>query len=86
MEPYDYTPDAMADAVAAAMAAKAETDAQDDLGTFPAKVSLAMAYVPVQKYDNLYDGGDALSHGTLFRSLDLPFYGTKNNEKGWSKP
>lgn len=77
MEPFDFTPASVAEAVAAAVAAKAETDVQDGLGTFPAKVSLAMAYVPYQTFDALYDDADALSHGTLFRSLDLPFYGSK---------
>ena len=77
MEPYDYTPGVMTDAVAAAMAAKAEADAEDGLSAFPRKVSLAMAYVPYQRFEALYEGGDALSHGTLFRLLDLPFYGAK---------
>ena len=44
--------------------------------TFPPKVSLAMSYVPYQRFENLYDEGKALSRGTLFACLDLPFYGS----------
>ena len=44
---------------------------------FPAKISLAMSYVPDQPFENLYDEKVALSRGTLFRSLDFPFYGAK---------
>ena len=36
---------------------------------------LAMAYVPVQQWQDLYDAEDALHRGTLFRQLDLPFEG-----------
>ena len=36
---------------------------------------LAMAYVPMQKWRNLYDCDVALSRGTLFSELDLPFLG-----------
>ena len=45
--------------------------------TFPAKVSLAMMYVPFQRFERLYDEEKALSRGTLFEELDLPFYGGK---------
>ena len=34
---------------------------------------LAMAYVPWQKFEDLYDPDTALSRGTVFPSLDLPF-------------
>ncbi|MBQ3154313.1 MAG: spore coat associated protein CotJA [Clostridia bacterium] len=47
---------------------------------FPAKISLAMSYVPDQSFENLYDETTALSRGTLFRSLDFPFYGAKTRE------
>lgn len=47
---------------------------------FPAKISLAMSYVPDQPFENLYDETTALSRGTLFRSLDFPFYGAKTRE------
>lgn len=40
--------------------------------------TLAMVYVPEQKFDCLYDTSEALSHGTIFKELNLPFYGCKN--------
>ncbi len=45
--------------------------------TFPAHVSLAMMYVPFQRFENLYEPEKALERGTLFADLDLPFYGGK---------
>ena len=35
--------------------------------------ALAMAYVPSQKFENLYPAAEALRHGTLFADLDLPY-------------
>ena len=49
--------------------------------TFPAKVSLAMMYVPYQRFENLYDEEKALQRGTLFEELDLPFYGGKGGNR-----
>lgn len=47
--------------------------AQDScIDTYP----IAMAYVPMQKWGELYDPMSALSHGTIFRELDLPWYPT----------
>ena len=40
-----------------------------------AKCSLAMAYVPWQKWEKLYDDEKALEIGTAFPSLNLPFLG-----------
>ena len=48
--------------------------------SFPSKVSLAMAYVPFQRFEKLYDGEKALERGTLFEELDLPFYGGKGGK------
>ena len=45
--------------------------------SFPAKVSLAMMYVPYQRFERLYGEEKALERGTLFEELDLPFYGGK---------
>lgn len=45
--------------------------------TFPPHISLAMMYVPFQRFENLYEPEKALSRGTLFADLDLPFYGSK---------
>lgn len=36
---------------------------------------LAMAYVPMQQFRELYDQNYALQIGTIFKELDLPFYG-----------
>lgn len=38
---------------------------------------LAMAYVPMQKFTNLYNAADGLRAGTIFKDLDLPFKGGK---------
>lgn len=40
-------------------------------------LSLAMAYVPYQEFEDLYDGGEALAKGTLFKKLYLPFTGKR---------
>ena len=45
--------------------------------SFPAKVSLAMMYIPYQRFVHLYGDEKALERGTLFEELDLPFYGGK---------
>lgn len=37
-------------------------------------MALAMVYAPDHDWDGLYDAEEALSHGTLFQALDLPFY------------
>lgn len=42
---------------------------------FPRQISLAMLYVPEQRWERLYPEEDALEKGTLFRGLDFPFYG-----------
>lgn len=36
---------------------------------------LAMAYVPMQKFGEIYNESDALMRGTLFPELDKPFCG-----------
>ena len=42
---------------------------------FPANTPLAMAYVPFQQWGQVNDETEALSKGTLFPELDLPFTG-----------
>ncbi len=37
--------------------------------------ALAMAYVPWQKWHEIYEPCKALTHGTIFRELDKPFLG-----------
>ncbi len=51
--------------------------------SFPSRVSLAMMYVPYQRFENLYEPEKALERGTLFADLDLPFYGSKKG--AWKK-
>ena len=46
----------------------------NDKCTIPkAKCSLAMAYVPWQKWEKMYDDESAFEIGTAFPSLNLPF-------------
>ncbi|WP_303765281.1 spore coat associated protein CotJA [Ruminococcus flavefaciens] len=40
---------------------------------FPKNTPLAMAYVPFQQWGETYGDDEALSRGTLFPDLDLPF-------------
>lgn len=44
--------------------------AEGCVDTYP----LAMAYVPMQGWNELFDPASALTRGTIFRELDLPFY------------
>ena len=46
---------------------------QPDRSAFPAKISLAMAYVPMQQLSAVYEDEVALKVGTLFPDLDKPF-------------
>lgn len=41
---------------------------------------LAIARMPIQHWCEVYDGATALSRGTLFPALDLPFLGRKATE------
>lgn len=36
---------------------------------------LAMAYVPMQMWRDVYDSHSALARGTQFKELDKPFFG-----------
>ena len=49
--------------------------------TFPPHISLAMMYVPFQRFEKLYDEDKALKRGTLFEALDFPFYGGKRGDR-----
>ena len=42
-------------------------------GVFPAQMSLAMAYVPYQCWEETFSAADALQAGTVFPSLVKPF-------------
>ena len=46
---------------------------RDELEGMP----LAMAYVPWQRFQNLYEECEAMYHGTIFRELDLDFCGKR---------
>ncbi len=41
---------------------------------------LAMVYAPCQPWQNLYEPDRALTRGTLFAALDLPFLGSQRGE------
>lgn len=42
---------------------------------------LAMAYVPWQKWQNIYDAEKGFCNGTIFQELNLPFYGVGGCQK-----
>jgi hypothetical protein len=42
------------------------------------KKSLAMAYVPMQKFRDLYSAEEGFPKGTIFKELDKPFEGWRN--------
>ena len=41
---------------------------------------LAMARIPIQPWCPVYDGSTALSRGTLFPALDLPYIGKETTK------
>ncbi len=41
---------------------------------FPPGTPLAMAYVPMQKLENIYEPVHALKRGTLYPELDKPWH------------
>ena len=43
---------------------------------------LASVYAPLQEFDDIYDLDTALSRGTVFSKLDLPFEGDRRVTKG----
>lgn len=49
-------------------------------GRFPSDTPLAMAYVPFQTFETIYDPEQALDRGTIFPELDFPL---KHDEEGW---
>ena len=44
-------------------------------------ISLAMAYVAMQQWQDLYDPDLALERGTIFSQLDMPFLGKEAAQK-----
>ncbi|MCQ2514426.1 MAG: spore coat associated protein CotJA [Ruminococcus sp.] len=54
---------------------------QYGLPPFPRKTPEAMAYVPFQSYSTAtYTPSHGLESGTMFPTLDKPFYGSKCGE------
>lgn len=49
---------------------------------FPAQTPIGMAYVPFQQWEQPYDEAMALSRGTIFPSLDLPWIGEEAVPRG----
>lgn len=43
------------------------------MSRFPEETPLAMAYVPMQQWSEVYNEADAFDAGTLFPELNLPF-------------
>lgn len=43
---------------------------------------LSMSYLPMQKWENLYDPEVGLDRGTIFACLDLPFTGKEGKTYG----
>ena len=50
-----------------------------DKETVLSGLPIAMAYVPWQRFDNIYPLPQALRNGTMFRELDLEFAGRRCN-------
>lgn len=46
------------------------------------KMPLAMAYVPMQKWQKLYEPDVGIERGTIFQELDLPFIGEEAVRNG----
>lgn len=53
------------------------TESYRPISRFPAQTPLAMAYVPMQLFDQLYSEDKALEAGTAFPELDKPFTGRR---------
>ncbi len=47
-----------------------------------AGLMLAIATIPMQPWETPYDPKKALEHGTVFPSLDKPFYVTGGGKRG----
>lgn len=47
------------------------------MSAFPAETPIGMAYVPYQKWKNIYDPAVALERATIFEDLDKPFLGER---------
>lgn len=54
----------------------------DKLPAPGAGLQLAIATIPMQLWETLYEPGKALKQGTVFPSLDLPFFVTGGGSNG----
>ena len=52
-----------------------------DNGYLQRSAPIAMVYSPMQQWKELYDPCTALTNGTIFKELDLPFYPTPCRRK-----
>ena len=55
-----------------------EKPKKDDLYGMP----LAMAYVPWQKWQHIYDAEKGFCYGTIFQELNLQFFGVGGCQNG----
>ncbi len=60
------------------MSGRCRVHGEDRLAGMP----LAMAYVPMQEWRNLYDLEPGFERGTLFKELDFPFFPTACPRRG----
>ena len=63
--------------ILAAEAEKGCCPLDSSMSAFPAEAPVGMAYVPYQKWKNVYDPAVALERATVFQELDKPFLGEK---------
>ncbi len=54
---------------------KGEINLENAIGSCVNSLPLAMAYVPMQKWQKLYEPEMSLMRGTMFAELDKPFLG-----------
>ncbi len=59
--------------MSSAKTAAADSIIFDSLTPLPVSPQVTMAYVPFQTDKEMYDEGEALSRGSLFKVLDKPF-------------
>lgn len=64
-----YTPKAFPGMVVPPSSPEMNQGCDIDMSRFP----IGMAYVPWQKWRDIYDADTALKQGTIFKELDLPF-------------
>ncbi len=53
---------------------KCEYHEEDNIYKCVDKLPLAMAYVPMQKWENVCDATSGLANGSIFKDLLMPYY------------